>query len=85
MTLPALTEQTSTAYWAFDEPRYLGHRVFSELAGRADVISFREGHARSAGVPGSVRPHLSIEVRDREALKSEPTSEPNPMAELMSP
>jgi hypothetical protein len=34
MILPVLTEQTASAYWAFDEPRYLGHRVFSELAGR---------------------------------------------------
>lgn len=42
--------------------------VLSELAGRADVISFREGHARSTGVPGGVRPHLGIEVRDREAV-----------------
>ena len=34
MSLPPLTEPTRSAYWAFDEPRYFGHRVFSELAGR---------------------------------------------------
>jgi hypothetical protein len=30
---PPLTERTRTAYWAFDEPRFIGHRVFEELAG----------------------------------------------------
>jgi hypothetical protein len=34
MTLPQLTEPTRSAYWAFDEPRYFGHRAFGELAGR---------------------------------------------------
>jgi hypothetical protein len=34
MTLPALTEPTRSAFWAFDEPRYFGPRVFEQLAGR---------------------------------------------------
>jgi hypothetical protein len=34
VTPPQLTERTRSAYWAFDEPRYFGYRVFSELAGR---------------------------------------------------
>lgn len=33
MTIPTLTERTRSAYWAWDEPRYFGHRVFSELTG----------------------------------------------------
>src|SRR5690349_4236901 len=34
VTLPQLTERTRTAKWAFDEPRYFGHRAFSDLMGR---------------------------------------------------
>jgi hypothetical protein len=34
VTLPPLTEPTRSAFWAFDEPRYHGHRVFAELAGQ---------------------------------------------------
>ena len=37
--LPRLTERTRTAYWAFDEPRYFGYRVFDELAGRESWTS----------------------------------------------
>jgi hypothetical protein len=36
---PRLTERTQTAYWAFDEPRYFGYRVFEELAGRESWTS----------------------------------------------
>jgi hypothetical protein len=39
MTLPQLTERTRSAYWAFDEPRYFGHRVFTELAGKESWTS----------------------------------------------
>ena len=39
MTRPTLTEPTRSAYWAFDEPRYFGHRVFSELAGQESWTS----------------------------------------------
>jgi hypothetical protein len=37
--LVQLTERTRTAYWAFDEPRYFGYRVFEELAGQESWTS----------------------------------------------
>ncbi|RZU66332.1 hypothetical protein EV379_2686 [Microterricola gilva] len=42
--------------------------LLSELAGRADVISFHEGPTRSTAEAGSVRPIFRIEVRSREAV-----------------
>lgn len=39
MTLPMLTEPTRSAYWASDEPRYFGYRVFAELTGRESWTS----------------------------------------------
>jgi hypothetical protein len=39
VTLPPLTERTRSAHWAFEEPRYFGHRVFTELAGRESWTS----------------------------------------------
>jgi len=38
-SVPVLSEQTRSAYWAFDEPRYYGHRVFTELAGKESWTS----------------------------------------------
>jgi hypothetical protein len=38
--LKPLFEHTRAAYWAFDEPRYFGHRAFSELTGSESWTSF---------------------------------------------
>lgn len=38
--LKPMFEQTRSAYWAFDEPRYFGHRAFSELTGSESWTSF---------------------------------------------
>jgi hypothetical protein len=34
-----LVESTRSAYWAFDEPRYFGHRAFTELTGQESWTS----------------------------------------------